>query len=197
MQPCVLFVDDDQALLDGVRRGLRGEPYRILTAGGATEAMDLLERGRVDVIVSDDQMPGIRGSDFLAQVRLLYPGQVRLMLTGRATVEGAIQAINDGHIFRYLVKPCATEELAQAVRQAIGQKQLMDRCRQALLLIRRQSAFISHVRNAHPGVIDDALAQALLSSLTPEQADSIEELSLLMAAGIDSAEGLLPGAAGT
>ncbi|MCK6489060.1 MAG: response regulator [Planctomycetes bacterium] len=197
MDQTVLFVDDDAALLDGLRRALHRERFHMFTAGSAVEAMDLLEKQRVDVIVSDDHMPGVSGSDFLAQVRLLYPGVIRMMLTGKASLDSAMQAINEGHIFRYLVKPCAVEELVQAVNQGLGQKRLMDRCRQALLLIRRQSALIEHLKRTQPDLLRAAQQETTWLALTPDQVDTVEELSTLMAAGVDRAEDLLPGSLGT
>jgi DNA-binding NtrC family response regulator len=197
MEQTVLFVDDDAALLDGLRRALHRERFHMFTAGSAVEAMDLLEKQRVDVIVSDDHMPGVSGSDFLAQVRLLYPGVIRMMLTGKASLDSAMQAINEGHIFRYLVKPCAVEELVQAVNQGLGQKRLMDRCRQALLLIRRQSALIEHLKRTQPDLLRAAQQETTWLALTPDQVDTVEELSTLMAAGVDRAEDLLPGSMGT
>jgi DNA-binding NtrC family response regulator len=197
MDQTVLFVDDDTALLDGLRRALHRERFTMFTAGSAVQAMDLLEHQRVDVIVSDDHMPGVSGSDFLAQVRLLYPGVIRMMLTGKASLDSAMQAINEGHIFRYLIKPCVVEELVQAVNQGLGQKRLMDRCRQALLLIRRQSALIEHLKRANPELLRTAQQETTWLALTSDQVDTVEELSTLMAAGVDRAEDLLPGSMGS
>lgn len=197
MDQTVLFVDDDTALLDGLRRALHRERFTMFTAGSAVQAMDLLEHQRVDVIVSDDHMPGVSGSDFLAQVRLLYPGVIRMMLTGKASLDSAMQAINEGHIFRYLIKPCVVEELVQAVNQGLGQKRLMDRCRQALLLIRRQSALIEHLKRTHPELLRTAQQETTWLALTSDQVDTVEELSTLMAAGVDRAEDLLPGSMGS
>ena len=106
MPSTVLFVDDDPILTDGLRRALHHQPFRVLTASSAEAAMEVLERETVEVIVSDEQMPGVTGSEFLAQVRHLYPGVQRLMLTGRASRAGAVHAINEGNILRFLIKPC-------------------------------------------------------------------------------------------
>lgn len=191
MGSTVLFVDDDTDLLAGLGRALRRESFQVLAATSARQAMDLMEHHRVDVIVSDERMPEISGNDFLAQVRLLHPGVVRMMLTGHASLDGALQAINEGRIFRYLLKPCAVEELVQAVHQGLGQKRLMDRCRRALQVLGRQSALLAQIGRDHPAVLREAQGRAGLAGAPPGPADSVEELAALLALGLDGAEGVL------
>ncbi len=114
----VLFVDDEPAVLTGLERQLHGA-YDVYTRLSGKEALDLLrEKGPFPVVVSDMRMPEMDGSKFLSKVRALSPETERILLTGHADVEAAISAVNDGQIFRYLVKPCTKEVLTEALQEA-------------------------------------------------------------------------------
>lgn len=156
MPQTVLLVDDEPNILNALVRNLRQEPYRVLTAGCASEAMDLMQQTPADVIVSDDEMPGVAGVEFLAQLRLLYPGTIRLMLTGQVSVGRTLQAINDGHVFRFLTKPCPAETLIEAVRHALEHKRLMDHGAEAIHLLRRVSGVLRVLAERHPSALADA-----------------------------------------
>ena len=129
----VLFVDDDPALLDSVRRTFRGEPFRLLVAADTRAARDTLARVIVDVLVCDHMLPGVRGTEFLAEVRLTYPEVIPIMLTGTADVRVAADAITTGGVFRFFTKPCDVGQLAYAIRQALDQR---DAIREARRLLR-------------------------------------------------------------
>ncbi len=117
--PCnLLLVDDEPNIPKALRRSLRGEGYRFLTASSADEAYDLLRVTPVDVVISDYRMPGVTGSEFLAEVSSRYPRTVRLMLSGEADMEGVIDAINQGSIYKFLNKPWSNDRLRDVVRAA-------------------------------------------------------------------------------
>lgn len=101
----VLLVDDEAALLRAVSRLLRGPDLEVLTASNAEEALTLLRRRPIDVIVSDIDMPGTSGLELLAQVRDEFPSTIRMLLTGAATTDRALSAINEGEVARFFVKP--------------------------------------------------------------------------------------------
>ncbi len=117
----VLIVDDDPNLLAGFRRRLRRD-FELETVAGGFEGLDVIQRdGPFSVVVSDYCMPEMNGVEFLARVREIAPETVRMMLTGSADLHAAIQAINQGNIFRFLTKPCGTEELQEALHEGISQ----------------------------------------------------------------------------
>jgi len=121
----ILFVDDDQNLLESYRRQLRGR-FPVDTASSADQGFKLIAGpGRYAVIVSDLRMPEMSGIQFLARVRELAPESVRMLLTGYADLETAIEAVNEGHIFRLLTKPCPPENLMNALSAGIQQYQLI------------------------------------------------------------------------
>ena len=119
MNHTVLLVDDDANVLNGLARVLRHQPYQLYTALSGDEAMAILKARNVDVIVSDEQMPGISGSDLLAWVADKLPDVMRIVLTGHATAETAIRAINEGDVFHFFTKPCDEVQLALTIRKAL------------------------------------------------------------------------------
>jgi two-component system probable response regulator PhcQ len=114
----VLLVDDDEAAL-ALAAALADAPYEVLTARSAAEALKVLEREDVQVVVSDEWMPGMRGVELLAQVAKEYPYIVRILLTGDPQLDAAVRAINEGEIFRFLTKPCTPSMLDSVIREAL------------------------------------------------------------------------------
>ncbi len=128
MNTTVLLVDDDENLLHGLARVLRHQPFRLLTARSGDEAMWVLKTRTVDVIVADENMPGMSGTELLAWVARECPQVVRIVLTGHATAATAIRAINEVGVYRFFTKPCHEVELALAIRKAIEEKEATSRC---------------------------------------------------------------------
>jgi DNA-binding NtrC family response regulator len=122
----VLLIDDDQYVLHALSRALRPQLYQLYTATSAEEAMLVLKGHPIDVLVSDEQMPGMRGSDLLIWAAEHYPDIVRIVLTGRATAETAIRAINAGHVYQFFTKPCNPSDLDAAIRKALQHKDLLE-----------------------------------------------------------------------
>jgi FixJ family two-component response regulator len=111
----ILFVDDEPSILDGYRRMLHKD-FKLDTAVGGEDGLKLIkETGPYAVVVSDMRMPGMSGAEFLAQVRKMAPETVRMLLTGFASIDAAIEAVNEGNIFRFLTKPCEKEVLVHAI----------------------------------------------------------------------------------
>jgi signal transduction histidine kinase len=125
-RPTLLIVDDEPDVLDSLRHFFhRG--YHVLTASTAVEGLRLLESQRdpVKVILSDQRMPGMTGDEFLARARELVPDATRLLFTGYADIQAVIKAINQGGIFRYILKPWEPAELEATIRQAVAQYDLL------------------------------------------------------------------------
>lgn len=137
MKHTVLLVDDNVTVLYGLARSLRKQPYHLYTARSAEETMDVLKAHCVDVIVSDEQMAGLCGTDLLIWVARNYPETVRIVLTGHVTVDSALRSINDGHVYQYLVKPCSDLHLMSMICKALEYKEMAMQ-HQALLQMRRQ-----------------------------------------------------------
>ena len=122
----VLFVDDEPNVLEAIKRQLRKKNFTITVALGGNMALDVLKKeSPFAVIVSDMRMPKMDGIQLLAKVKERYPDTVRMMLTGNADQETAMEAVNQGSIFRFLTKPCAPDLLANSIDTAIEQYRLI------------------------------------------------------------------------
>jgi len=121
----VLFVDDEPNVLMGFRRELHGL-FDVSVAAGGQAALDMIVDGApFAVVVSDMNMPGIDGIHLLRQVKKIAPDTVRIMLTGQADIETAIEAVNEGSIFRFMTKPCPKDVLVKSLRAAVEQHRLI------------------------------------------------------------------------
>ena len=119
----LLVVDDEENVLHAIRRLLRSEGYRILVATGGEEALDLLAKNDVDVILSDQRMPGMTGTELLQRVRKMYPDIVRIILSGYTEASTVTEAINKGEIYKYLTKPWENTELVALLRKAFVKRE--------------------------------------------------------------------------
>jgi CheY-like chemotaxis protein len=128
----ILLVDDEPNVLDGYRRTL-GREFKLETAVGGQEALALIgEKGPYAVVVSDMRMPGMDGVQLLSRVKTQSPDTIRVMLTGHADMETAINAINEGSIFRFLNKPATKEIMAKTLTAALVQYRLVTAEKQLL-----------------------------------------------------------------
>jgi ActR/RegA family two-component response regulator len=128
----ILLVDDDSNILDGYQRSLSRE-FRLETALGGEQALKLAAaNGPYAVVVSDMRMPGMDGIQLLSKIKAQSPDTIRVMLTGNAEIDTAINAINEGNIFRFLAKPCSKEMMAKTLTAALVQYHLVTAERQLL-----------------------------------------------------------------
>ncbi|VXC17543.1 Response regulator c-di-GMP phosphodiesterase, RpfG family, contains REC and HD-GYP domains [Pseudomonas sp. 8Z] len=120
LRPRVLLVDDEENILNSLRRLLRGQPYDLVMANGGAQALQLFEAQPFDLVVSDARMPGMDGATLLAEIHRRSPQCMSILLTGYADIQTIITAINEGQIYRYLSKPWNDDELLLAIRQALA-----------------------------------------------------------------------------
>ncbi len=121
----VLCVDDDESVLAGYHRRLRKDFQIEVATSGAAGLTSLKAKGPFAVIVSDMRMPGMDGIQFLSQAKALAPDSARIMLTGYCDQQVAINAVNEGNIFRFLTKPCETDTLTRAIAAGVTQYKLV------------------------------------------------------------------------
>lgn len=130
--PRILLVDDDRLLLDGLRRQLRSSFSLETAVGGPEGLVKLAEAGPFAVVLSDYQMPQMNGAAFLAAVRAAAPDTTRMLLTGQADLTGAAAVVNEGGVFRFLLKPVPSEILTTALRDGVAQHRLITAERELL-----------------------------------------------------------------
>ncbi|XLZ70986.1 EAL domain-containing protein [Massilia sp. SR12] len=121
----LLLLDDEPHVLSALVRLLRRDGYQILLAHTAQEAFSYLATHDVQVVVSDQRMPEMNGTEFLSRVRKLYPGTVRIILSGYAELESVLGAINRGEIYRFYTKPWDDQALRENIREAFRYHELM------------------------------------------------------------------------
>ena len=148
----ILFVDDEPNVTAALKRAFRSEPHELLSAGSAKEALEILADQEIDVVVSDEQMPGMSGSEFLTIVCAKYPQTIRLILTGHASLEAAIRAINEGEVYRFFTKPCNEIDLKVTIRQALQHRELALRSRWLLGEYRKQALIVEDLERRDPGI---------------------------------------------
>ena len=120
----LLFVDDEENILNSLKRLFRPKGYTVFTATGGAEGLEWLEREAVDLVISDMRMPGMDGAAFLKQVARRWPETIRILLTGYADLTSTISAINEGHITSYVSKPWEDSDLSLTVEQALERRNL-------------------------------------------------------------------------
>ncbi len=132
MKEQILFVDDDADILASMKMNLR-KMFKVETALSGLEGLDILAKsGPFPVVVSDMRMPGMNGAQFLSEVKQRTPDSVRILLTGQADMQDTISAVNNGHIFRFLAKPCPPDVLVTALNDGVKQYRLITAERELL-----------------------------------------------------------------
>ncbi|MBD9565677.1 HD domain-containing phosphohydrolase [Pseudomonas sp. PDM09] len=119
-KPKLLLVDDEESILNSLRRLLRSQPYEVLLATSGAQALEIMAQQPIDLVMSDARMPNMDGATLLAHVHQRYPDTLRIMLTGYADPSAIIKAINEGQIHRYISKPWHDEEMLLTLRQSLA-----------------------------------------------------------------------------
>ena len=135
----VAFVDDEKIVLGTLARIFAPEPFEVFTFDKPSEAIKAMEQTPFCVVVSDQMMPEMDGTVFLAQVREKWPDTVRILMTGYAETDTVIRAINQGSVFRFVSKPWETLELKKIVNDALEQYRLVNEHRKLVSLTKKQN----------------------------------------------------------
>jgi response regulator RpfG family c-di-GMP phosphodiesterase len=171
----LLCVDDEPNILSALRRSLRTEHWRVLTANSGAEALETLAHENVDLVISDMRMPEMDGAQLLEQVSQRWPASIRILLTGHADMNATVAAINRGRIFRYLNKPWDDEELRATVRQGLDLLALEREKQRLEVLTQQQNAQLQdanallerrvEARTADLSLANDKLKRSYLTSI--------------------------------
>ncbi len=122
----LLLVDDEPNIVSALKRLLRRDGYQIFSATNGQQGLDLLASESIDVIVSDQRMPGMIGADFLRKAKLLYPDTIRIMLSGYTELQSVTDAVNEGAIYKFLTKPWEDDLLRGHIAEAFRLKEISD-----------------------------------------------------------------------
>jgi DNA-binding NtrC family response regulator len=148
----ILAVDDDPDILTALRRALAPLGVPIILTEDPTEVLAILSEQPIALLISDIDMPQMTGLELMAQVRLSHPEVVRMLLTGRATFDSAVTAINQGEVHRYLSKPFEPAELRKLVQEAMARSADLARASRAGLQAERKQQLFEQLEAEHPGL---------------------------------------------
>ncbi|MBI5233132.1 MAG: diguanylate cyclase [Deltaproteobacteria bacterium] len=161
MEDNILIVDDEENVISALRRVFMEAPVTIFSATSVDEGMEVLKRQDIKVVISDERMPGTTGSEFLSMIRRDFPHIVRIMLTGYASIDAAMKAINEGEIYRFFMKPWNDNELKVNVRTAIDKFNLEEELRQKKELISHMAYHDTLTGLPNRQLLNDRVAQAI------------------------------------
>jgi putative two-component system response regulator len=171
-QETVLFVDDEKSYLAYTSGIFENRGLNILTASSAVEALKIVEEHSVAVVVSDNEMPGMRGIELLSRIKEISPHTVKIMMTGSADLATTLAAINSGEVFRFVLKPWKKADMLHAVKDGLRRYRVLQS-------IKREDEFILH-----------SLAQTieLKDASTKGHCDRVATLALLLAQAMGVSE---------
>ncbi|RKX20080.1 MAG: response regulator [Candidatus Zixiibacteriota bacterium] len=148
----LLLVDDSHNILKSLKRVFLSEGYDIHFADSAENALKVLNVEPIDLIITDENMPGTSGTDLLIRIKDLYPEIIRIMITGASDIEVAMKAINAGQIYRFFTKPWNDFDLLLAVRYALKEKALKIENKELKKVIKSQQCILEKLEDEHPGI---------------------------------------------
>lgn len=175
----ILVIDDEPHVISALMRGLEEEPYQITGAQGGKEALKLMAQHRFKVVISDERMPGMDGAELLGLVKEFYPETVRIMLTGHASIEATMRAVNSGEIYRFFTKPWNDTELKLALRSAMEKYNLEDENRRLLRTVKHQSQELRYLERSYPGISE--LRREADGAIRIDEEVSEEEIASIIA----------------
>jgi len=150
----IMLVDDEAYVISALQRALIDESYETTGVNSGEAALQLMEEKSYKVVISDERMPGMDGATFLSLVKERYPETVRIMLTGHASVDATMKAVNNGEIYRFFVKPWDEIQLKLAIRSAIEKYDLEAENGRLLRAIRRQNQEMKYLEEHYPGITE-------------------------------------------
>lgn len=176
MQDALLIVDDEPNVIVSLKRALIDEPYEIFSANSGADGLNILKQHRIKVIISDERMPVMSGAEFLAAVKEQFPDTIRMMLTGHASIEAAMKAVNSGEIYRFFSKPWSDIELKLAIRSALDKYNLEEENKRLLKIVKRQAMDLKLLEKKYPGITKlekDEQGNLVLPDMSEEELSDI------------------------
>lgn len=176
MKDSLLIVDDEPNVIASLKRALMDEPYEIYSANSGTEGLDILKKNRIKVIMSDEKMPVMSGAEFLSTVREQFPETIRIMLTGHASLEAAMKAVNSGEIYRFFSKPWNEIDIRLAIRSALEKYNLEAENRRLLKIVKRQAIDLKMLERKYPSITKiekDEEGNLILPDMTEKELSEI------------------------
>lgn len=150
--PLVVCVDDDAEVLAVVVRCVKLEPVTVRSTQDPHQALTWVASEQVAVLVSDYEMPEMTGADLLEQARRIRPATVRVLVTGRKTLDTAVEGINRGEVYRYVSKPFEPEKVRQVIREAVAKYRDQAQTLEERELAQRRAQLAADLEQEYPGL---------------------------------------------
>ena len=173
MELNVLFVDDEQTVTEAIARNLRRVSCTILRAGSAKEAMIIMEQEPVQVLVSDERMPGMTGTELLMWAKENHPKTLRLMLSGETGLGGAVRAISETDLYLFIPKPVAPLLLSLIVSRALEFYALRDATGTLLQNHLRERTIVEVLKSQRPEIYEEIIMSMRSGSTGVEVAGNV------------------------
>ena len=168
----ILLVGDEPDVTSGLQMILTDTACGIITASGGQEGLEIMSRRAIHLVSCGEHRPQMTGAEFLEMVKERHPATVRIMLTGQAGLQPAMDAVNKGVIFRFITKPWDDTELLLAVRSALEKYDLEEEIRRLLKIVKRQALDLKILERRYPNITRlerDRDGNLLLPEMTDEQ----------------------------
>lgn len=160
----VLFVDDEEVLLDSIQILLGNELYTVETTTEASEALGKLEKDCFAVVVSDMRMPGMDGNEFLEKAQKISPDSVYIVLSAFADMDSVMMAVNEHHVWQYITKPWRGSDLRVTIRNALEIYEHRKAKREMLILLEEKNAQLNMLNNTLEKLVEERTQRLLLKS---------------------------------
>jgi response regulator RpfG family c-di-GMP phosphodiesterase len=182
----VLCVDDEHSILQALRRLLRKENYQLLLTTSTKEAFKLLDDNEVHLIISDQRMPEMSGTELMAAVKDKYPDMLRVILTGYTEVDTITESINKGHIYKFFLKPWNDHNLKLEIRQALDQYDLIKANRHLDETVLMQNKELQRINDKLEDTVAARTREIALKNHALELSDAILEKMPIAVLGVDN-----------
>ncbi|MBW1681689.1 MAG: response regulator [Deltaproteobacteria bacterium] len=186
----ILCVDDEENVLRALKRLLRKERYRILSASTGREGLRVLEEEDVHLVICDQRMPEMSGTEFLARVKEDYPDVIRMILTGYTDVDSITESVNKGHIYKFLLKPWNDQNLKQEIQRALEQYDLIAANRALHEKVLRQNQELTRINEGLETLVRERTRELQIQNQALELSHAILEDLPVPIVGV-SAEGMV------
>ena len=171
----VLCVDDEVNILQTLKRLLRKENYQLLTAASGKEGLEILANNDVHLVISDQRMPEMSGTEFLAEIKDRFPDVIRIILTGYTEVDAITESINRGHIYKFFLKPWNDDNLKLEIRKALDQYDLIKANEHLARTIIRQNEILKEMNDELEGKVEKRTRELVLRNQALELSQTILE----------------------
>ena len=151
-QHTILIVDDEEKIVKSLTRILIDDGYTILGALSGEEGLSKLKNHEVELVISDQKMPGMSGLEFLKKVQLDYPHILTIMLTAHGDLETAMEAINEAGVYKFILKPWNEADLRLTIKRALELREVVMERDSLLDEVKKQDATLRELENKHPGI---------------------------------------------